>query len=127
MRVSILLLLLAFAGSVLPSTTLAQAPICNADGPYTGVVGEPLKFDGTGSVAMPPHVIILYAWLFGDGGTGSGPTPTHVYVIPGAYTITLTVTDDENLQSQCTTTAEISPATAVEPCTWGKIKTIYRD
>jgi len=36
---------------------------------------------------------INYRWDWGDGSIDSiGETATHVYVLPGAYTITLTVT-----------------------------------
>ena len=38
-----------------------------------------------------------YAWSFGDGTTlpDGGPNPRHTYNRPGAYKVTLTLTDDE--------------------------------
>lgn len=36
-----------------------------------------------------------YAWDFGDGHTGTGVAPSHTYDLPGSYTATLTVTDDD--------------------------------
>jgi uncharacterized repeat protein (TIGR01451 family) len=41
--------------------------------------------DGTGIEAR--------AWDFGDGETATGPTVSHSYDTPGAYTVTLTITD----------------------------------
>jgi PKD domain-containing protein len=40
---------------------------------------------------------VRYDWDFGDGLTvpDGGPTPTHVYTVPGTYTVTLVVTDNE--------------------------------
>ena len=50
-------------------------------------------FDASSSSAVPGRTITAYSWNFGDGSTGSGPAPTHSYGVPGAYTVTLTVTD----------------------------------
>jgi DNA-binding beta-propeller fold protein YncE len=52
--------------------------------------GEPSQFDaGTSARAA------RYDWTFGDGTTllDGGPRPAHVYAGPGAYEVTLTVTD----------------------------------
>jgi RHS repeat-associated protein len=46
--------------------------------------------------------ITWYAWDFGDGQTGSGQNPVHTYETPGAYTVTLRVTDTGGLASQST-------------------------
>src|SRR5688572_12390192 len=82
---------------LVPSVGVAQPPICNADGPYEGKVGESIQFDGTGSVAFPPHMILLYEWDFGDGATDTGPTPTHIYSkqFPGAGLKHSTIRADE--------------------------------
>ena len=97
-------------------------PNCDAAGPYSAMTGEPILFDGTGSSSPNTCLIVLYAWDFGDGATGVGPQPTHTYSVPGAYVITLTVTDSDGATSTCTTTAEITNSSAVEPATWGRIK-----
>jgi PKD repeat protein len=60
--------------------------------------GLSCDFDGSGS-SDPDGVVSSYSWTFGDGGTGSGATPNHVYTNPGQYSVKLTVTDGEGLDS----------------------------
>ena len=36
---------------------------------------------------------LTYAWSFGDGATATGRTAAHAYAAPGAYRVTLTVSD----------------------------------
>ena len=52
-----------------------------------------VRFDASSSTD-PDGQIVSYAWEFGDGNTGSGRIVTHTYEVPGAYTPSLTVTDD---------------------------------
>ncbi len=82
------------------------APICDAGGPYPGVTGTPIQFNGTAS-SDPEGAIVLYHWSFGDGATATGPTPTHTYTVHGTYTVTLTLTDACGVMTSCTATAEI--------------------
>jgi PKD repeat protein len=84
-----------------------SAPVANAGGPYSSAEGSPITFDGTASTD-PDNDIVSYAWDFGDGETGSGPTVQHTYANAGAYTVTLTVTDDDGVTSQTTATATIA-------------------
>lgn len=56
----------------------------NAGGPYTGIAGEPITFDGSAS-----SVYCSYTWDFGDGNIATGRTPTHAYTATGDYTVTL--------------------------------------
>jgi PKD repeat protein len=85
-----------------------QPPVADASGPYSGVVGVGILFDGGGST--DDGTIASYEWDFGDGFTGSGPNPTHAYAGAGAYTVTLVVTDDNGASDSDQTTADISPA-----------------
>lgn len=50
--------------------------------------------------------IDLYEWDFGDGATDSGETASHVYSSSGTYSVTLTVTDND--QADDTTTQNIT-------------------
>ena len=91
-----------------PPTGTNHAPTAVAGGPYSGVLGEPLTFDASGS-SDPDGDGISYAWTFGDGSTGTGVQPIHVYANGGTYTVTLTVTDVRGAASaRATTTATIT-------------------
>jgi PKD repeat protein len=68
-------------------------PTANAGGPYTGLLGEAVSFDGSGS-DDPDGEIVAYDWDFGDGSMGAGEMPEHEYLTNGYYEVTLTVTDD---------------------------------
>jgi len=79
------------------STTLTvnnALPVADANGPYSGDVGENITFDGSGSYD-PDGTIVSWHWDFGDTTTGSGETTTHAYSSTGNYTVTLTVTDND--------------------------------
>jgi PKD repeat protein len=84
----------------------AQPPVANANGPYTGVAGNAITFDGTAS-SDPDGSIVSYEWDFGDDTTGTGATPSHVYATDGIYNVTLTVTDDDSLPNSDDTVAVI--------------------
>ena len=85
-----------------------QPPISDPNGPYSGVVGTPVTFDGTGSSDPDGDgTIISYDWDFGDGNSGTGMSPTNTYAASGTYTVTLTVADDAGAVSSATTTAAI--------------------
>ncbi|MFK8017764.1 MAG: PKD domain-containing protein [Gammaproteobacteria bacterium] len=84
-------------------------PTADTGGPYDGVAMMPLTFDGSGSTDLDGS-ITQWLWNFGDGATGSGPTPSHTYALPGNYTVSLTVIDDDGLSGDATTTATIAQA-----------------
>lgn len=91
-------------------------PVADADGPYTGVVNEPVQFDGSGS-NDPDGRIVRYRWDFGDGSTAEGDTlihPTHSYADTGTYQVVLTVTDDDTATAKDTTSVTIEKKTGVE-------------
>ena len=83
-----------------------QPPVADANGPYSGTVGDAITFDGTGSNDQDGS-IASYSWDFGDGSTGSGPSPTHAYAAAGMFNVTLTVTDDNGATDSAASTAEI--------------------
>ncbi|HEX6204645.1 MAG TPA: PKD domain-containing protein [Solirubrobacterales bacterium] len=99
--------------------------------------GQATGFNATGSARAA-----RYDWEFGDGTAlaNGGPTPTHVYANPGAYKVTLTVTDASGCSTKqiytgqtticpggsspvATATADISPvATADTLPSLGQVK-----
>ncbi|MBC7226320.1 MAG: DUF11 domain-containing protein [Thermoflexales bacterium] len=78
-----------------PVTVTNAAPTVDA-GPDRQVnEGTSVQFTGafTDPGSGDTHAIL---WTFGDGGSFSGAlTPTHVYSEPGAFLVTLVVTDDD--------------------------------
>jgi len=55
---------------------------------------ETVTFDARLSYDLD-GTIVKYSWDFGDGKTASGVSVSHSYSETGAYTVTLTVTDDD--------------------------------
>jgi PKD repeat protein len=55
--------------------------------------GPTIDVSAAGSVTRDGR-IVRYQWDLGDGKTADGPTVTHTYSKPGAYTVSLVVTDD---------------------------------
>lgn len=78
----------------------------NAGGPYTGIAGVPVQFDGSKSTA--DGTIVKYAWGFGDGGVGVTSGPAYSYATPGIYKVILIVTDVSGVTASATTTATIT-------------------
>ena len=91
-------------------TTTSQiriAPVAEAGGPYAGLVGATLTFDGSGS-SDADGIIEIWEWNFGDGSPPQfGETVTHTYDVPGIHTVTLTVTGNHGLSGTDVTTADI--------------------
>jgi PKD repeat protein len=69
-----------------------RPPVANAGGPYSGVRGQGITFDGSAS-ADPDGNPLTYQWDFGDGTTGTGASPTHVYTTVGSFVARLVVSD----------------------------------
>ena len=83
-------------------------------------LGIEMKFDGTSS-DDPDGTIASYEWDYGDGGTGIGAVTRHVYATAGAYTVSLTVTDNRG----GTNTKEADVLVA-SPCGNGEIQSFLR-
>ena len=108
-----------------------DAPTANPGGPYTGVVGTPIQFNGSKSTAISGRTISSYSWSFGDGTTSVGIVSTHTYITAGTYNVRLTVTDNTGATDTASTTARIStiappaPSVTVSNQTLQTIETNY--
>jgi PKD repeat protein len=89
-----------------------QPPVANPGGPYTGVRGQAVTFNGAGS-SDPDGDPLTYAWDFGDGTQGTGVAPTHTYSTLGTFTVTLVVSDGHVASAPATTTVTITNALPV--------------
>ena len=83
-----------------------NSPVANPDGPYLGVEGEPVSFDGSSSFD-PDEDPLTYLWDFGDGQTSNDKNPSHTYLQDGNYTLTLVVNDGKGDSDPIQTTASI--------------------
>ena len=100
--------------------TYRHVPIADANGPYYGIIGELIEFDGSNSYDKDGE-IIEYLWNFGDKTTGSGKIVTHSYAKTGRYRVTLTVIDNYHLKSSPNTTS----LTVIQPNRPPSIPEIY--
>jgi PKD repeat protein len=82
----------------------------------TGEAPLVVSFSGIDSVKGSKSIKSYY-WSFGNGKYSTSPTPNNIYTTPGTYTVSLTVTDENNLTNTTTTTvkttAPISKAVSV--------------
>ena len=84
-----------------------QLPIPQINGPYSGYNKEKVTFNSNGSYD-PDGTIVNYTWYFGDGNISYLENPVHTYAESGNYTVTLKITDNDNLSNATTTKAIIS-------------------
>ncbi len=77
----------------------------------SGVAPLQVVFTGTGT--DPDGTIASYHWAFGDGSTSTEQSPTHTFSEPGAYTVTLTVTDDGGATGTATVDITVEPVAPV--------------
>jgi len=93
-----------------------QPPVAHAGGPYTVALGSPVQFNGSTSTD-PDGTIVSYSWDYGDGSLlGAGDKPTHLYAAAGAFTVTLTVTDDKGLTDTDQTAVQVTDGSAAITC-----------
>lgn len=74
-------------------------PQASISAPSSAKVAVPVYCSGANSQAGSSD-IVSYRWDFGDGSTGEGMEVSKAYAVAGTYTITLTVTDVNELNSQ---------------------------
>ncbi len=78
----------------------------------TSSAGLVLNVNGSASTDSD-GTISSYAWDFGDGGTANTVTAAHTYAALGAYTVTLTVTDNDGTVGTSSAVVNIVPAVFV--------------
>ena len=68
-------------------------PVADAGPNQKVLVGETIKFDGSGSYDTD-GCIVSYEWIFCDGTNDSGMTVNHTYHKAGVCVVTLVISDD---------------------------------
>jgi outer membrane protein assembly factor BamB/PKD repeat protein len=96
-----------WSNGLMVKINLYQPLIIDANGPYSGKVGDLIQFNGSVSGGAPPYT---WFWDFGDGNISTEQSPTHVYQVAGQFPVILTVTDATSQNVSNTTTATITPA-----------------
>ena len=71
-------------------------------------LNQDIFFNGATSTAAPGRTIVDYAWNFGSGTPQRGMTVVKSYDVAGAYTVTLTVTDDVGSTATAAETVTVS-------------------
>ncbi|WP_395830625.1 glycoside hydrolase family 44 protein [Archangium violaceum] len=101
---------------VIAAGRVNQPPVANATAtPASGTAPLTVSFSSAGS-ADADGTILSYAWNFGNGQQGTGPTVSHTYTLPGIYTATLTVTDNDGATASDTVTISVlAPSTLAAP------------
>jgi len=75
-----------------------------AGGPYSGIIGEEIQFNGIVQGGVGPY---SWLWDFGDGNSSVEQNPTHIYQNDGEYSLSLVVNDDEGAYGSDIATATI--------------------
>ena len=91
-----------------------QPPFADISGTASLDEGGSANFSGAASVD-PNGSLVSYHWDFGDGGTGDGASVAHTFAQDGAFTVRLTVTDNDGLTDTATfavTVANVAPVLA---------------
>ena len=81
---------------------ILQPPGADPGGPYEGLVGLRIAFDGSAS-ADADGSVVAWDWKFGDGGSATGARAVFAFDAAGTYTITLRVTDNDGLRTLAST------------------------
>ncbi len=84
-------------------------PTASAGGPYSGVEGSVISFDGSAS-SDPEGQPLSYRWDFGDNSFATGVNPGHVYASAGTFTVTLVV--DDGIADSAASTATVTVASS---------------
>jgi len=89
-------------------TGVNDDPVSDPNGPYSGIVNEPINFDGSGSSDFDGDTL-SYSWDFGDGiALGTGVSLTHTYTSIAEFTVTLLVSDGNGGSDSASTKATVT-------------------
>ena len=89
-------------------------PVADAGPERTVRVGEPVRFDGGGSVD-PDGALVGYRWHFGDGTVARGRSPLHAFQRAGVFEVTVEVEDRRGALASDRTTVTVQPRPNVRP------------
>ena len=101
-------------------------PVSDPRGPYAGIAGQPVSFDGSASRDTDGN-LVAFEWDFGDGNGATGASPTHAYQAAGTYTVTLTVTDDGGLTHTASVEAVVNDALRLPSCEGIRVNAVWKD
>jgi len=98
------------SGSGTAPTAAFSADVVTGNAPLT------VQFTDESTEGTSP--ITTWRWDFGDGGTSEGENPSHIYSAAGSYTVSLTVTTLDGLDTETKTDfITVAEETAMEPDT----------
>jgi PKD repeat protein len=86
--------------------------------PPSPIVGDSTVFSATVTDATNADAstqVASYVWDFGDGRSGTGRTVTHTYTRPGAFPVTLVITDFLGRAAQVSRTVTVASASTATP------------
>jgi PKD repeat protein len=101
---AVLLAVVAVAGKLAAAASSEGPSASFTYNPGSPRSGEDISFNSTSS---DDGLLTQLQWDFDDGQSGDGASVNHSYGVPGAYTVQLTVTDDEGLSSSAQETITV--------------------
>ena len=105
--VSLVVLILS---SVTACFLLNSPPVASFSAfPNSGSAPLVVTFDASSS-SDSDGIIAAYRWEFGDGTTAAGKTQTHTYDLPGAYTVVLTITNNDGEEALASQVIQVGQA-----------------
>lgn len=98
---------------VVAAVNTPQPPQAVSQAPASGMVGQVLTFDASGSSSGSP--ITSYLWQFGDGGGTNAVVAKYAYDTPGNFVVSLTVVNQAGQQSTVNSPIQIAAAPSAGP------------